>query len=289
MRKPKSGKMELMMIIDNSSRIKTGKKIQAVIFDWAGTTIDYGCFAPVEAFISSFKKYGIELSIDEVRAPMGLPKKVHIKKIISGDRVEKLWVNLYGRFPEESDIDAIYLEFDTCLRDSVMNHVDIKPYTLQAVESLRRSGIKIGSTTGYTKETMDMILPEIKKNGYSPDCVLTPDNLPAGRPFPWMCYQNAINLNVFPMNSIIKVGDTASDIEEGVNSGCWTIGVVYGSSEMGLSLKDEMSIGEDKFKEKRETAVSTFISYGAHFVIDDLRELDEIIENINSLIPGPSK
>lgn len=277
------------MITDNSSRIKTGFKVQAVIFDWAGTTIDYGCFAPVEAFISSFKKQGIEPSIDEVRAPMGLPKKVHIKKIISGERVEKLWESIHGRLPEESDIDAIYRDFDTCLRDSVMNHVDIKPYTLQAVDSLRRSGIKIGSTTGYTKETMDMILPQIKKNGYSPDCVLTPDNLPAGRPSPWMCYQNAINLNVFPMHSIVKAGDTASDIEEGVNSGCWTIGVVYGSSEMGLSLQDEKSIGEENFKEKRESAIRTFLSNGAHFVIDDLRELDEVIDRINFLMAGPSK
>jgi len=275
-----------MMITDNSLRLKMGDKVQAVIFDWAGTTIDYGCFAPVEAFISSFKKQGIEPSIDEVRAPMGLPKKVHIKKIMSVERIEKLWRSIYGRLPEESDIDTIYRDFDTCLKESVMNHIDIKPFTLSAVDSLRRSGIKIGSTTGYTKETMDMIMPEIRKNGYSPDCVFTPDNLPAGRPSPWMCYQNAINLDVFPMHSIVKVGDTASDIEEGVNSGCWTVGVVYGSSEMGLSLQDEETIGEERFKEKKESAIRTFLSNGAHFVIDDLRELDEVIGRINFIMAG---
>ena len=32
------------------------RQLEAVIFDWAGTTVDYGCFAPVEAFIKAFER-----------------------------------------------------------------------------------------------------------------------------------------------------------------------------------------------------------------------------------------
>ena len=41
----------------------------AVIFDWAGTTVDYGCFAPVQAFADAFGEYGIRPTMDEIRGP----------------------------------------------------------------------------------------------------------------------------------------------------------------------------------------------------------------------------
>lgn len=50
-------------------------KIEAVIFDWAGTTVDFGCFAPVQAFVEVFKHFGIEPTMEEVRKPMGMLKK----------------------------------------------------------------------------------------------------------------------------------------------------------------------------------------------------------------------
>ena len=35
-------------------------KVEGVIFDWAGTTVDFGCFAPVNVFIDIFKNAGID-------------------------------------------------------------------------------------------------------------------------------------------------------------------------------------------------------------------------------------
>lgn len=49
-------------------------KIEAVIFDWAGTTVDYGCFAPLEVFMKIFQKRGVEITAEEARKPMGLLK-----------------------------------------------------------------------------------------------------------------------------------------------------------------------------------------------------------------------
>ena len=61
------------------------RKIEAVIFDWAGTTVDYGCFAPVQAFITAFEEYGITPTFDEVREPMGMLKRDHIRTMRNGN------------------------------------------------------------------------------------------------------------------------------------------------------------------------------------------------------------
>ena len=84
------------------------KNIEAVIFDWAGTTIDYGCFAPVQAFMEVFRQYGIDVTMDEVRTPMGMLKRDHIKTMLAMPRIHDLWVETYGKSPEEADIDALY-------------------------------------------------------------------------------------------------------------------------------------------------------------------------------------
>jgi len=66
--------------------IKKKKQIRGVILDWAGTTVDYGCFAPLNVFLSVFSKHGLDISIDEARAPMGLPKIDHIREIIKNQK-----------------------------------------------------------------------------------------------------------------------------------------------------------------------------------------------------------
>ena len=68
------------------------KKIKAVIFDWAGTTVDYGCMAPVQAFVEVFKQYGIEPTMEEVRKPMGMLKIDHIRTMLQMERIRGLWV-----------------------------------------------------------------------------------------------------------------------------------------------------------------------------------------------------
>lgn len=67
-------------------------KYEAVIFDWAGTTVDYGCFAPVQAFIDAFKASGIEPTVEEVRGPMGMLKIDHIRTMLKGERIAGLLV-----------------------------------------------------------------------------------------------------------------------------------------------------------------------------------------------------
>ena len=48
-------------------------KFKAVVFDWAGTMIDFGSFAPMGVFVKAFETFGIRASIEQARGPMGKP------------------------------------------------------------------------------------------------------------------------------------------------------------------------------------------------------------------------
>ncbi|CAM5790485.1 MULTISPECIES: phosphonoacetaldehyde hydrolase [Brevibacillus] len=255
--------------------------IQAVIFDWAGTTVDYGCFAPLDVFLEVFKKKGIEVMHEEAREPMGMLKWDHINTMCQMERIAGLWKEKYGRYPEKKDVDMLYADFEPMLFSILRNYTTPIPGVLELVDRLRRAGIKIGSTTGYTAEMMAIVAPEAKKRGYAPDSLVTPTEMPAGRPYPWMCYQNAINLGVFPMKHVIKVGDTTSDIREAVNAGAWAVGVIKGSSELGMTEREVLECDPDLLADRMEAVAKRFKEAGADYVIDSIGELDTLIPKIN--------
>lgn len=256
-------------------------KIQAVIFDWAGTTVDYGCLAPVKAFIEAFKLKGIELTDKEVRGPMGLNKIDHIKAICELERVKKLWVERFGAQPQQNDILDIYADFELRLLKILGKYSEVISGVPEVVEKLREAGIKIGSSTGYTAEMAEIIQSEAGKKGYQPDSVLTAEDVPQGRPAPYMCYQNAINLEVYPLDRIVKVGDTVSDIKAGVNAGVWSVGVIEGSSELGLSKEEVKEFDTKLLKTKKDKVRKRYQQAGADYVIDKIVEINDVIEEIN--------
>ncbi|MGE5703585.1 MAG: phosphonoacetaldehyde hydrolase [Clostridia bacterium] len=255
--------------------------IQAVIMDWAGTTVDYGCFAPLDVFIEVFRKRGIEVKHEEARAPMGLLKWDHIDTMLKMERIAGLWKEKYGRVPTSKDVDTLYADFEPMLFSILKNYCTPIPGVLDLVERLRRDGIKIGSTTGYTKEMMAVVAAEAKKRGYAPDSLVTPNDMPAGRPLPWMCYQNAINLGVYPMKHVVKVGDTLSDIREGVSAGAWSVGVVKGGSELGMTEQEVNSCDPDVLADRMEEVANKFKAAGADYVIESIGDLDQILPKIN--------
>ncbi|UOY91902.1 phosphonoacetaldehyde hydrolase [Ectobacillus sp. JY-23] len=256
------------------------KKIQAVILDWAGTTIDYGCFAPLEVFVDVFRKRGVQITIEEARRPMGLLKIDHIRALTEMPRIKQEWNQVFNCDPQESDIHEMYHDFETTLFTILPRYTTPVPGAVEMVARLRERGLKIGSTTGYTKEMMDIVVPEAKKQGYSPDCLVTPDQAGGGRPYPWMSYMNAMKLGVYPMSSIVKAGDTVSDIQEGRNSGMWTVGVIWGSSELGLTQEEVNAMDPKELADKAEAVRERFMEAGAHFTIDRIGDLDQIINVI---------
>lgn len=272
-------------MISNNSK----NQIQAIIFDWAGTIVDFGCFAPTKVFIEVFKQKGIEVSIEQVRTPMGMHKREHIKTITEMDSIKKQWVNCYGSDCTENDIDELYKNFIPEQLKVIKEYSSFVPGLLDVVSEIKKDNILIGSTTGYNSEMMAIVLEESKKNGFVPDCVIDGSMVPLGRPAPFMIYKNLVELSVFPASNVIKVGDTVVDILEGINANVWSIGVISSSNEMGLTLEEFNSLKPEELKERRNSVIKKYNDAGAHFVIDSLEELPGLIKEINTFLSSGLK
>ena len=74
----------------------TPLRISLVIFDWAGTTVDHGCMAPIAAFQKAFKTYQIDLTVAQARGPMGMHKKDHIRTLLAIPEIAEQWQKVHG-------------------------------------------------------------------------------------------------------------------------------------------------------------------------------------------------
>lgn len=258
------------------------KKIECVIMDWAGSAVDYGCFAPVAAFINSFKGIDVPVTAEEARKPMGLTKIDHVRALFGMERIGEEFRKRYGRTFNEEDVKGRYGEFKKNLFATLTDFTDPIPGVVETINNLREKGIKIGSTTGYTSEMMEVVVPAAAAKGYKVDNWVTSDNLPAGRPSPYMIYKNMCDLAVPSRFSVLKYGDTVSDIKEGVNAGVWSVGVVMGSNVMGLTEDEVKTLPAEELEQRKQKARMTLYAAGAHYVVDTIAELPELIEAVNA-------
>jgi phosphonoacetaldehyde hydrolase len=255
--------------------------LKAVILDWAGTTVDYGSCAPVVAYREAFKRKGLAITTTEARQAMGTHKKAHLRSILQISSVAKRWKDVHGRVPTEEDVEAMYQEFVPLLLRCLTNYAELIPGTLIAVNHFRRRGLKIGSTTGYTSEMIKVLLEEAAKQGYTPDSTVCASDVPAGRPHPWMCLQNAMNLEAYPMEALVKVGDTGTDLAEGLNAGMWTIGVAQTGNEIGLPEKEFARLDPETRQTRLNLAYHRMFEAGAHYVVDSIAGVPSVIDEIN--------
>lgn len=252
--------------------------IEAVIFDWAGTTVDYGCFAPVKAFMEAFAHYGVPVTMEETRKPMGMLKRDHIRTMLHMERIAAEWKRVHGHEATEADVDAVYAQFEPKLFSILDQYAAPKPFAVETAAKLREMGLKIGSTTGYTDAMMNIVVPKAAQQGYAPDCWVSPDGAEGkGRPYPYMIFANMQKLGVTSVRNVVKVGDTISDVKEGVNAGVWTVGVVEGSSELGLSQEEFEALTPQEREAACRKVEESFREAGAQFVIQNLSQLPELI------------
>lgn len=259
-----------------------GKKIEAVIFDWAGTLVDYGCMASVEAYKEIFEGYGIKLKNDELRNGMGLDKTDHIRKILQIDRVSKLWLKKFKFEPNEGDVQEINRKFEKVILKYFEN-IEPKEYVKTTIDQLRDQGIRIGSTTSYTHEMVNVLMDITKKKKVYIDLVInSEDTKGQGRPNPYMIFKNMEKLGIGSVKNVIKVGDTVNDIKEGVNAGVYSIGVTDGSSEMGLSYEEFDALSEREKEAKRDEVREKFKKAGAFYVMNNVKSLPYIVNAIQN-------
>lgn len=263
--------------------------LQGVILDWAGTTIDYGCFAPLVVFIEIFKKRGIEISVDEARGPMGMHKRDHIQTILTLPDVQKRWVSKFQRAPSIKDIDELFTDFVPMQLACLKNHAQLIPGVKKTIDQFRERKLKIGSTTGYTSQMMEIIFPIVKEQGFLPDAVVCANEVSKARPAPFMCFQNAMKLGIYPMESLVKIGDTPVDVEEGLNAGAWTIAVAKTGNQVGLLENDFNKLSEHEKNQKLTWAYRSLNEAGAHYVVDELSDVLPLLDVIEARLKRGEK
>ena len=257
-------------------------RLQAVLLDWAGTTMDFGCIAPAVVFVEVFKRKGVPISMEEARAPMGAHKRVHIERITQLESVRRRWQEKLGRPPNDGDVEAMFKEFIPLQLQCLSDYSQMIPGALDTVNALRKRGYKIGSTTGYTTEMMKINLADAKKQGYEPDSTVCASDVPQGRPYPFMCLQNAINLGVSPVEACVKIDDTRPGVEEGLNAGMWTIGLAISGNEIGLSLAEWEKLPKPDQERLRQGAYTRMYQSGAHYVVDKIADIMPCLDDIEA-------
>ena len=256
--------------------------VQAVILDWAGTTVDFGSLAPVVAFTRLFATQGIDLGLDEARGPMGTEKREHIRCLCALPRIAAAWRDLYGESPDEATIDRLYHEFVPLQVTAIRDYAQLIPGCRETLVTLRARGIRVGANTGYGQAMMEPLLRASAEQGYVPDSSVCATEVPRGRPYPYMSFKNMMDLEIEAVQSCVKVDDTVPGIEEGLNAGMWTVGVAISGNEIGLSLADWEALPAADQRQRRERAHQRLLAGGAHYAIDSIADLPRCLDAIEA-------
>lgn len=254
--------------------------VKAVIVDLAGTTVDFGSRAPAGAFVEVFRKNGIDITVAQARGPMGMEKKDHIRALSQLPDVVDKWQKAHGAPCADADIDRMYAEFIPLQLDCLPKFGDLIPGTLEFIEDMREMGVKIGATTGYNREMMELVLKGAKKQGFVPDAAVCAGDVAAGRPAPWMIYRCMEQLGAYPPESVVVIGDTIPDIEAGLNARVWSVGVAATGNMVGLSEQELEALDEAVIENMLDKATEKMFKAGAHYVGDGIDDCDMIIEEI---------
>jgi phosphonoacetaldehyde hydrolase len=258
------------------------RHVRAVIFDWAGTTIDHGSLAPVRAVSEVFARQGVGVTGVEVRRDMGIYKRDHIHNLLFDPAIAIRWQEVRGAPPAEADVDRLFAEFIPAQMRVLEQYSTPVAGLLGTVGQLHNNDVRIASTTGYTRPMLEVILASAQAHGYSPEVSYCPDDTGGGRPLPWMCWRIALELGLPSASSAVKVGDTPSDMEEARRAGMWAVGVTVTGNEVGLSAEDWAALDPTEQGRRTAAAAQRLRSAGAHYVIPSVSELVPVIEELEA-------
>jgi phosphonoacetaldehyde hydrolase len=254
--------------------------VKAVVFDWAGTMIDFGCMAPVRALVSVFAEEGLALTDAEARRDMGKAKLDHLRALLAEPGVAARWSALKGAPAGEADVDRLYARLVPAMAAAAAESAQLIPGAAETAAELRALGVRIGSGTGYTREMMAAILPAAAAQGYAPDVVVCAGETPSGRPAPLMTWKALIELDAWPAQACVKVDDSAVGIEEGRLAGCWTVGLTASGNGVGLDAEAYAALPADERQARLSACGRELKAAGADFVIEDVSRLMPVVHEI---------
>ena len=252
-------------------------RLQAVLFDWAGTTVDFGSRAPAQVFVEIFRRRGVGITVPEARGPMGRAKHEHIAAVLAMPRVSAEWQRVHGRPATDADVTAMYEDFLPLQKSVLAQGSDVIAGIPDAVAWLRQRNIRIGSTTGYTRELMNVVAPLAARQGYVPDVIVCSDEVSAGRPAPWLNLRAAAELRTDSPANVLVVDDTPVGIEAGKVAGMLTVAVSLTGNALGLSHAEVCGLAADDLNRRLLKIEQDFRGMGADHVITSVAELPELL------------
>jgi phosphonoacetaldehyde hydrolase len=256
--------------------------IHGVVFDWAGTIIDFGSLAPMGAFVQLFAKHGVNISIAQARVPMGLPKLAHIAQLGATPQIAAQWQAVKGRALSAQDADALLIEFEPMSAAAAIEHGDFIPGFLDTYAWLQANGIGVATTTGYTRKIMTPLIATAEQAGFKPALVICCDDVAKSRPDPMGMQRCMEALGISVPASVVKVDDTAPGLQEGINAACWTVGVAASGNALGWSWDEWVAASEDERLEATAVAGKKLRDAGAHEVIDSVADLQIALSRIGA-------
>jgi phosphonoacetaldehyde hydrolase len=248
-------------------------RFDLVIFDWAGTMVDFGCRAPVAALIEAFARHGVALDEAAVRADMGKAKADHVRALLAQPEVAAAWEAANERMPAIADVGALMDDLGPLMREAAADAAELIPGGAQTVAALRAAGLKIASSTGYTREMMAPVLIRAAEQGYAPDHLVCANETPQGRPSPLMIYKACAELGVWPLSRVVKVDDSEAGVAEGKIAGCFSVGVSASGNGVGLSQAALAALHPSDRAARLAIAAAGLRGAGADLVIESVADL----------------
>ncbi|MFN7110935.1 MAG: phosphonoacetaldehyde hydrolase [Brevundimonas sp.] len=249
-----------------------------VVFDWAGTMVDFGSRAPVLALMEAFAALDASITEEEARRDMGRAKADHVRALLDQPRIARAWQAAHGDTPDTAAVERIMGELQAPMIRLAEETADLIPGAAETTANLRRLGLKIGSCTGYTREMMQAILPRAADQAYAPDLVVCAHETPQGRPSPLMIYKACADLGVWPLSRVVKVDDAEAGVAEGRNAGCFTVGLAASGNMVGLTAQALADLGGDERAARLGEAAAKLRAAGADLVIDTVADLIPALE-----------
>ncbi|KOX62685.1 phosphonoacetaldehyde hydrolase [Pseudomonas psychrophila] len=259
-------------------------RLQAVVLDWAGTVVDFGSFAPTQIFVEAFAEFGVAVSLEEARGPMGMGKWDHIRTLCNQPQIAERYRAVFDRLPSDEDVTALYERFMPLQIEKIALHSALIPGALDAIAALRDQGLKIGSCSGYPAVVMAKVVELARANGYIADHVVATDEVPNGRPHPAQALANVIALGVSDVAACVKVDDTWPGILEGRSAGMWTVALTCSGNALGLTYEQFKALPAEKLAAERARISRMFEGSRPHYLIDTICELPGVVEAINALL-----
>jgi phosphonoacetaldehyde hydrolase len=256
-------------------------RFDLIIFDWAGTMVDFGCEAPVRALIEGFGAEGVVIDAATARRDMGKAKIDHVRSLLSEPAVAAAWRAQHGRASNEADVEVLIERLGPLMREHAARAATLIAGARQTFDRLRAAGLRVASSTGYTRDMMQPLLARAAEQGYQPEHLVCSGETPAGRPSPLMIYKACAELGVWPLSRVIKVDDALVGIAEGTAAGAFTVGVASGNT-LGLSLSELQALSPSERAARLTGTRQALLDAGADVAIDSVADLIPALERARS-------